>query len=150
MLGCFASVAGRCFVICGVFFRLAPRASYSEIIPIVCAAVFERDNVLDYPIVFRPECPSAFPATAMAFNKQLYDFSFRKPDARIVVPGGTDHRRSMSNPSIGVSSLRSTRRSIWAFRLNKFQQCLNVHHPLRLSLRRLPSSEPLKIRSLNL
>lgn len=51
MLGYLASALGRLAVVGGVFLRLAPRAGDAEIFPLIGAAVFEGDNVLNDVVV---------------------------------------------------------------------------------------------------
>ena len=82
-------------MISGVFYRLAPRARYSEIIPIIRTAIFKRDNMFYDPIVFWSKLAPAFPAASMTLDKKLDDFSFCKPDTGIVMPGGARHEFTM-------------------------------------------------------
>lgn len=58
-------------VVCGIFSRLAPRTGDAEIVPLVGAAAFERNDVLDDPVVGWPELSSAFAAASVTLKKQL-------------------------------------------------------------------------------
>lgn len=74
MLGCLAAVFCGAAVIFGVFGGLAAfDASDAKIIPIIRAAVFERDHMLANPILTRAQRPLADTAALATFQKQLDD-----------------------------------------------------------------------------
>ena len=64
MLGRCMPLLGGLRVIGRVFDGLAARPRDSEIIPIIRAAAFQRDDVLDNPIVAKFQPVAAFPAAA--------------------------------------------------------------------------------------
>ena len=83
-------LAGLSMILC-VLSRLAPRTGDPEVVPVVGSAVFERNDVLDDPIIGRTQLASALPAAAVPFQKQLRGLLLREANAGVMVPGGAGH-----------------------------------------------------------
>ncbi len=66
-----APLLPRLCVVARILRRLATQARYSKIVPIVCAAVFERDNVLNDVVVAWTQLLPALTAASMPLQEQL-------------------------------------------------------------------------------
>ena len=64
MLCCHAPAVAGSRMIIGRFFDVAPVAAWSQVRVIICAAGFERDDVIDVPIISRAKTALAFVATS--------------------------------------------------------------------------------------
>ncbi len=100
-------------VIRGILRGLAAQPRDAKIVPVICAAGFERENVLDDPIIRWTQPAPAFAAACVTLKKQFGHLLIGEPDTFVVMPGGS-HAASQvasSNVAHSIGSLSDSPRT---------------------------------------